>query len=93
MRSTEALKKKHKKKIEKVCSEQEAATKWTPGKGELEELRGAHVALELDQQECPDSCSSVDRAHRGSQVVAVDMVVRGCRTSIVKRKGCRKLGH
>ena len=69
-----------------MCSEQEAAAKWTPGKGELEELWGAHGALELDQLECAYSCSSVDRAHRGAQVVAVDMVVRGCCTSIVKKE-------
>ena len=45
------MKKKHKEKIGKGCSEQEAATKGTLRSGELEELHGAHGGSKLDQDQ------------------------------------------
>ena len=66
-RSTEALKKKHKEKIGKGCSEQEAATKGTLRSGELEELQGAHGGGKQDQEGLPWSLNSRARAHKVAQ--------------------------
>ena len=46
-----------------------------PGSPLEAELQGAHGDLELDQQGCPDSCSSVGMGYRSAQgnIVAIEM--------------------
>ena len=61
------MKKKHKEKIGKGCSEQEAATRGTLRKGELEVLQGAHGVSELVQEQAPWSLDSINRAHKVAQ--------------------------
>ncbi len=86
------MKKKHKEKWKRGCSEQEVATKWTLWKDELEVLHDAHGGLELDQEQEPWSVNNIDRAHRVAQVATVVRVARGCRTSSVKKKRLSKAG-
>ena len=67
--------------------------KWTPWKYQLVVLHGAHEIQELNQEQEPWSLNSTDRTHRVAHAANVGSVARGCWTSIVKIKGCRKLGH
>ena len=48
---------------------------WKPGSPLEAELQGAHGDLKVDQEGCPESCSSVGMGHRSAQgsIVVIEM--------------------